>query len=44
MTTAVDLFAGAGGFTRGATDVGVLVAWAANHWAAAVETHQLGPA
>lgn len=39
MTTAVDLFAGCGGFTEGARLAGVRVAWAANHWPAAVECH-----
>jgi len=29
---AVDLFAGAGGFSTGATMAGCTVAWAANHW------------
>lgn len=37
--TAVDLFAGAGGFTAGATQAGVRVLWAANHWQAAVQVH-----
>lgn len=37
---AVDLFAGAGGFTAGATDAGLNVVWAANHWQAAVEWHK----
>lgn len=37
--TAVDLFAGAGGSTTGATLAGVKVLWCANHWAAAVQTH-----
>ena len=36
---AVDLFAGAGGFTTGAKAAGVRVVWAANHWPLAVETH-----
>lgn len=36
---AIDLFAGAGGFTEGATAAGADVLWAANHWPAAVETH-----
>jgi DNA (cytosine-5)-methyltransferase 1 len=36
---AVDLFAGAGGFSTGATMAGCTVAWAANHWPAAVEWH-----
>lgn len=38
---AIDLFAGAGGFTTGATMAGVNVVWAANHWRFAVETHEL---
>lgn len=37
---AVDLFAGAGGFTTGAEQAGARVVWAANHWPLAVETHQ----
>jgi DNA (cytosine-5)-methyltransferase 1 len=37
--TAIDLFAGAGGFTQGATMAGANVLWAANHWQAAVDTH-----
>lgn len=36
---AVDLFAGAGGFSTGAQMAGVHVAWAANHWPAAVACH-----
>ncbi|MDP3417897.1 DNA cytosine methyltransferase [Falsiroseomonas sp.] len=36
---AIDLFAGAGGFTEGATQAGATVVWAANHWQAAVQTH-----
>lgn len=36
---AVDLFAGAGGFTMGATWAGARVVWAGNHWPFAVETH-----
>jgi DNA (cytosine-5)-methyltransferase 1 len=39
MTTAIDLFAGAGGFTEGARMAGVHVAWAANHWPTAVQVH-----
>lgn len=35
----VDLFAGAGGFTTGATMAKCRVVWAANHWPAAVEAH-----
>ncbi|MCH9637702.1 MAG: DNA cytosine methyltransferase [Gammaproteobacteria bacterium] len=37
--TAVDLFAGWGGFTAGAEAAGVRVRWAANHWPLAVEAH-----
>lgn len=37
--TAIDLFAGLGGWTEGATRAGVRVLWAANHWQAAVEVH-----
>ncbi|WP_431276222.1 DNA cytosine methyltransferase [Variovorax ureilyticus] len=36
---AIDLFAGAGGFTTGAEMAGVKVVWAANHWPAAVQVH-----
>lgn len=36
---AVDLFAGAGGFTTGAKAAGAQVVWAANHWPAAVAIH-----
>jgi DNA (cytosine-5)-methyltransferase 1 len=36
---AIDLFAGAGGFSTGARLAGVEVVWAANHWPAAVEAH-----
>jgi DNA (cytosine-5)-methyltransferase 1 len=36
---AVDLFAGAGGFSTGARMAGARVAYAANHWPIAVETH-----
>lgn len=39
MKTAIDLFAGAGGFSTGATMAGVQVLWAANHWPAAVQVH-----
>ncbi|MDD2711347.1 MAG: DNA cytosine methyltransferase [Simplicispira sp.] len=38
---AIDLFAGAGGFSTGATMAGCNVVWAANHWPAAVATHAL---
>ena len=37
---AIDLFAGAGGFTEGAKLAGVHVAWAANHWPLAVRFHE----
>lgn len=36
---AIDLFAGAGGFSTGAQMAGVQVVWAGNHWPVAVETH-----
>lgn len=36
---AIDLFAGAGGCSTGATMAGVQVVWAANHWPAAVQVH-----
>ena len=36
---AIDLFAGAGGFTEGATNAGLKVVWAANHWPLAVSVH-----
>lgn len=36
---AIDLFAGAGGFTCGAKAAGAEVVWAANHWPAAVAVH-----
>jgi len=36
---AVDLFAGWGGFTTGATQAGATVAYAANHWPLAVQAH-----
>lgn len=36
---AIDLFAGWGGFTEGASRVGVDVVWAANHWPLAVRAH-----
>ncbi len=41
MMRAVDLFAGWGGFTLGAEQVGIEVVWAANHWPLAVEAHAL---
>jgi DNA (cytosine-5)-methyltransferase 1 len=36
---AIDLFAGAGGFTTGAIMAGCKVVWAANHWRDAVDIH-----
>lgn len=36
---AIDLFAGAGGFSTGAAMAGVQVVWAANHWPEAVQVH-----
>lgn len=36
---AIDLFAGAGGFSTGAKMAGVKVVWAANHWQQAVDIH-----
>jgi DNA (cytosine-5)-methyltransferase 1 len=39
MTTAIDLFAGWGGFSLGAEAAGVEVLWAANHWKLAVDAH-----
>lgn len=36
---AIDLFAGAGGFSQGARQAGLQVAWAANHWPTAVRWH-----
>lgn len=40
MKTAIDLFAGSGGFTQGAMQAGVKVVWAANHWPSAVACHE----
>ncbi|MFK4705749.1 DNA (cytosine-5)-methyltransferase 1 [Roseateles asaccharophilus] len=37
---AIDLFAGAGGFSTGAKMAGIEVVWAANHWPLAVEYHE----
>jgi len=39
MTSAIELFAGLGGFSTGAHLAGVKVLWAANHWQAAVTAH-----
>jgi DNA (cytosine-5)-methyltransferase 1 len=36
---AIDLFAGAGGFSTGARAAGATVVWAANHWPTAVKWH-----
>lgn len=36
---AIDLFAGAGGFSTGAAMAGLDVVWAANHWPVAVDCH-----
>lgn len=38
---AIDLFAGAGGFSMGAKMAGIEVVWAANHWQDAVDCHEL---
>lgn len=38
--TAIDLFAGAGGFSLGAEMAGCRVLWAANHWPAAVDAYR----
>lgn len=35
-----DLFAGFGGFSRGAEAAGLDVVWASNHWTTAIATHQ----
>jgi DNA (cytosine-5)-methyltransferase 1 len=39
MNTAIDLFAGLGGWSTGAKLAGVNVLWAANHWPEAVKWH-----
>lgn len=39
MYTAIDLFAGLGGWSTGAKQAGVDVLWAANHWPEAVKWH-----
>ncbi len=41
---AIDLFAGAGGFTTGAELADCKVVWAANHWPVAVDTHRVNHA
>lgn len=38
---AIDLFAGAGGFSEGAKQAGYHVVWAANHWKTAIDVHSL---
>lgn len=40
MKDAVDMFAGAGGFTLGAEQAGLHVYWSANHWRQAVSVHR----
>lgn len=40
MIRAIDLFAGAGGFTLGAELAGCRVVWAGNHWRLAVDVHE----
>ncbi len=40
MHTAIDLFAGLGGWTTGGRASGLEVLWAANHWPAAVKLPQ----
>lgn len=39
MIDCIDLFAGLGGFSTGATMAGARVLWAANHWPTAIEWH-----
>ncbi|MCP2066613.1 UNVERIFIED_ORG: DNA (cytosine-5)-methyltransferase 1 [Pseudomonas reinekei] len=39
MPTAIDLFAGLGGWSTGARNAGIDVIWADNHWPVAVEWH-----
>jgi len=40
MTTAIDLFAGLGGFTEAGRMSSLEVVWAANHWRLAVDCHE----
>ena len=41
MTNGIDLFAGGGGTTEGATAAGVKILWAANHKQSVVDTHMI---
>lgn len=41
MTTAIDMFAGIGGFSCAAEMAGIDVVWAANHWDLSVKYHTL---
>lgn len=41
MPTAIDLFAGLGGWSSDARNAGIEVPWAANHWPVAVEWHSV---
>jgi DNA (cytosine-5)-methyltransferase 1 len=41
MTTAIDLFAGLGGFSEGAHAAGIQTIWAANHWSLACQYFEL---
>lgn len=40
MVTAIDLFAGLGGWSLGAQAAGVKVLWAANHWKVATDLYE----